>query len=113
MASIGPKVYRHLLIMAKTRAQKVRAVNQDELRAFTAEWNSVDKIIENIEKIEELNPDLNKNFVKELNKLKTANEQRLKLLNKYLPDMREEHAEITDLPPVVIQLTNATDSTAV
>ena len=113
MASIGPNVYRHLLIMAKTRAQKVRAVNQDELRAFTAERNSVDKIIENIEKIEELNPDLNKNFVKELNKLKTANEQRLKLLNKYLPDMREEHAEITDLPPVVIQLTNATDSTAV
>lgn len=112
MASTGPKVYRHLLTMAKTRAQKVRAVNQDELRVFISERNSVKQIIDNIEEIEKLDVS-DSNFAKSLQKYKVANEQRLRLLTKYLPDMKEEHAEITDLPPVVIKLTNATDSTAV
>ena len=74
--------------MAKTRAQKIRAVNQDELRVFLAEKNTVKQIIDNIEKIEELNPTGNDNCQR-LNKYKTANEQRIRLLNKYLPDLKE------------------------
>ena len=99
--------------MAKTRAQKIRAVNQDELRVFLAEKNTVKQIIDNIEKIEELNPTGNDNFVKELNKYKTANEQRIRLLNKYLPDLKEDLTDHTDLPPIVIKLADGTDASSI
>ena len=99
--------------MAKTRAQRVRAVNQDELRVFLSERNTVKQIIDNIEKIEELNPSENDNFVKELNKYKTANEQRIRLLNKYLPDLKEDITDQTDLPPIVIKLADGTDASAI
>lgn len=99
--------------MAKTRAQKVRAVKQDELRAYVGERNRLDHLFDNIEKIEQLNPETDQYFDKKLQQLKIANEQRIRLLNKYLPDVREEYAQQTELPPVVIKLTNATDSTAV
>ena len=99
--------------MAKTRAQKVRAVKQDELRAYVGERNRLDHLFDNIEKIEQLNPETDQYFDKKLQQLKIANEQRIRLLNKYLPDVKEEYAEQTELPPVVIKLTNATDSTAV
>mgnify|MGYP003121113353 CR=1 FL=1 len=99
--------------MAKTRAQKVRAVKQDELRAYVGERNRLDHLFDNIEKIEQLNPEEDQYFDKKLQQLKIANEQRIRLLNKYLPDVKEEYAEQTELPPVVIKLTNATDTTAV
>ena len=99
--------------MAKTRAQKIRAVNQDELRVFLAEKNTVKQIIDNIEKIEELNPSNNDNFVKELNKYKTANEQRIRLLNKYPPDLKEDITDQTDLPPIIIKLADGTDASAI
>ena len=99
--------------MAKTRAQKVRAVKQDELRAYIGERNRLEHLFDNIEKIEQLNPETDQYFDKKLQQLKVANEQRIRLLNKYLPDMKEEQSQITDLPPVVIKLTNATDSTAI
>ena len=63
-------------------------------------------VLENIEKIEQLDTG-SANFQKDLLKLKTANEQRLKLLNKYLPDAREEINEIAELPPIVINLANS------
>jgi polyhydroxyalkanoate synthesis regulator phasin len=99
--------------MAKTRAQKIRAVNQDELRVLMAEKNTVKQIIDNIEKIEELNPEENTNFVKELNKYKTANEQRIRLLNKYLPDLREDITDETDLPPIIIKLADGTNAPSI
>ena len=99
--------------MAKTRAQKVRAVNQDELRVFLAEKNTVKQIIDNIEEIEKLNPAENPDFVKVLNKYKTANEQRIRLLNKYLPDLKEDITDQTDLPPIIIKLADGTDATSI
>ena len=99
--------------MAKTRAQRERGIRQNELRAYLAERGRVDYVFDNIEKIEELDPETEQYFDKRLQQLKIANEQRIKLLNKYLPDMKEEQTEVTDLPPVVIQLTNATDTTTV
>lgn len=99
--------------MAKTRQQRERGIRQDELRAYLAERGRLDYVFDNIEKIEQLDPETDQHFDKRLQKLKIANEQRIRLLNKYLPDMKEEQSEITDLPPVVIQLTNATDAAAV
>lgn len=99
--------------MAKTRAQRERGIRQDELRTFISERGKLSYIFDNLEKIEELDPETDQYFDKRLQQLKIANEQRIRLLNKYLPDMKEEQSEITDLPPVVIQLTNATDTTTV
>lgn len=99
--------------MAKTRAQRERGIRQDELRTFIAERGKLSYIFDNLEKIEELDPEEDKHFDKRLQQLKIANEQRIRLLNKYLPDMKEEQTEVTDLPPVVIQLTNASDATTV
>ena len=99
--------------MAKTRAQKVRAVNQDELRVFLAEKNTVKQIIDNIEQIEKLNPTENPDFVKVLNKYKTANEQRIRLLNKYLPDLKEDITDHADIPPIVIKLADGTDTSSI
>lgn len=99
--------------MAKTRAQRERGIRQDELRKFIAERGKLSYIFDNLEKIEELDPEEDKHFDKRLQQLKIANEQRIRLLNKYLPDMKEEQTEVTDLPPVVIQLTNASDATTV
>lgn len=99
--------------MAKTRAQRERGIRQDELRKFIAERGKLSYIFDNLEKIEELDPETDQYFDKRLQQLKIANEQRIRLLNKYLPDMKEEQTEVTDLPPVVIQLTNASDATTV
>lgn len=99
--------------MAKTRAQRERGIRQDELRKFIAERGKLSYIFDNLEKIEGLDPEEDKHFDKRLQQLKIANEQRIRLLNKYLPDMKEEQTEVTDLPPVVIQLTNASDATTV
>lgn len=99
--------------MAKTRAQRERGIRQDELRTFIAERGKLSYIFDNLEKIEELDPETDQYFDKRLQQLKIANEQRIRLLNKYLPDIKEEQTEVTDLPPVVIQLTNATDTTTV
>lgn len=99
--------------MAKTRAQRERGIRQDELRTFISERGKLSYIFDNLEKIEELDPETDQYFDKRLQQLKIANEQRIRLLNKYLPDMKEEQTEVTDLPPVVIQLTNASDATTV
>jgi len=99
--------------MAKTRQQRERGIRQDELRAYLAERGRLEYVFDNIEEIEQLDPESEQYFDKRLQQLKIANEQRIRLLNKYLPDMKEEQSEITDLPPVVIQLTNASDTTTV
>jgi hypothetical protein len=89
--------------MAKTTAQARKQVRREELRLFLSERGKVQYVLENIEKIEGLDPS-SPDFQKELLKLKTANEQRIKLLAKYLPDAREEVQEQVQLPPLVIKL---------
>ena len=74
--------------MALTRAQSNRAIRQEALREQLAEQCRFQHIIDNIIKIEELNPE-SETFTNELNKLKAANEQRLKVANKYLPDLKQ------------------------
>jgi len=92
--------------MAETRAQKNRAIRKEEMRAYLAERGRVDYVLDNIEKIEQLDAK-SEGFNKELLKLKTANEQRIRLLNKYLPDARDEAQEVKELPPLVIKLADS------
>lgn len=88
--------------MARTRAQENRKIRQDALREQLANQGHLQHVVENLRKIEELKLDTSDeskeglakrrnqlqahNF--EINKLKIVNEQRLKLINKYLPDLK-------------------------
>ena len=90
--------------MAKTRAQQNRAIRQEALREQLSHQKHIEKVVDNIVEMEKLD------FFKKgddgeidykvaqstkfrLDALRTANEQRLKLINKYLPDLK--NTEIT------------------
>jgi len=71
--------------MAATNAAKNRAIRQEALREQLAEQCRLQHVFDNIRKLEDLEEELEPN---NFNRIKTANEQRLKLLNKYLPDLK-------------------------
>lgn len=73
--------------MAKTRAQQNRAIRQEALREQLAKQKHLEHVVENLKKMEELDGSSERDSFT-LNKLKIANEQRMKLLNKYLPDLK-------------------------
>ena len=73
--------------MAKTRAQENRAIRQEALRQQLSSQGHVQHVIDNINKIEGLDED-SSTFTNSITKLKVANEQRLKLISKYLPDLK-------------------------
>jgi len=73
--------------MAKTRAQQNRAVRQDALREWLSKKCTAQHLVDNLVKIEALDPE-SKTFTNELNKLKIANDQRIKIITKYLPDLK-------------------------
>lgn len=70
---------------AAHRANQNRKIRQDALREQLAEQCRIQHIIDNIEKIEDLENDMDSLTVQ---RLKAANESRLKLLSKYLPDLK-------------------------
>ena len=66
-----------------TSANKRRAVNKEELRRYLSENNKVRQIIDNIEKLEDVNVELDNVMTSRIN---SAITHRLSLLKKYLPD---------------------------
>ena len=66
----------------RTRAQKLRAIRQDEMRANLSARGMVEYVIELAGKIEDAVDKL------EVDKYKASADIRLKLINKYLPDLR-------------------------
>ena len=73
--------------MALTNAQKQRAIRQESLRQWLSEKCTAQHLVDNLEKIERLEPD-SETFQNELKKYQVANEQRLKIMNKYIPDLK-------------------------
>lgn len=73
--------------MAKTNAQKQRGIRQDSLREWLSKKCTAQHLVDNIKKIEELEPS-EENFRNSLDKYKVANEQRIKLLGYYLPMLK-------------------------
>lgn len=71
--------------MAETRAQTNKRIRQEALRKQLAEQCRLQHVIDNIIKIEELAEcdEINMNKV---NAIKIANEQRMRLVDKYLPN---------------------------
>ena len=73
--------------MAATRAQTNRVIRQEALREQLSKQKHVEKVIDNIKKIEQLDAN-SENAKVQADIYRIANEQRLKLINKYLPDLR-------------------------
>jgi len=77
--------------MATTTANRIRALRQEDHRARLSEGQHLRHVSENIDKIEKLNCE-SETFSNELNKLKVANECRMKLIDKYVPNLKSvEH----------------------
>lgn len=79
----------------KSIAQRNKAIRQDALREQLSARGLTTQVLENITKLEDLDNELDSI---EVQRIKTANELRMKLINKYLPDLKstEIHAEIED-----------------
>lgn len=82
---------------AAHRANQNRKIRQEALREQLAEQCRIQHIIENVKKIEDLDNDMD---AVEVQRLKAANETRLKLLNKYLPDLKSTELTGADGGPI-------------
>lgn len=71
--------------MAETRAQLNRKVRQDSLREQLSKQGHIQQALELVKKLCELKKDLSPNQVTRLSK---AIDTHLKLVNKYLPDLK-------------------------
>lgn len=107
--------------MAKTRAQQNRAVRQEALREQLSGQKHIEKVIDNIKEMEKLDfhkkGDDNEIDYKhsqankfKLDALKTANEQRLKLVNKYLPDLKSTEVTGEGGSSITIKVTEYSQS---
>jgi hypothetical protein len=73
--------------VSNSRAHKNRAIRQEELRKQLSEQCRLQHLIDNLIKIENLDPESD-TFNNELAKYKEANAQRIKLMSKYIPDLK-------------------------
>lgn len=89
--------------MATTAANKNRAIRQDNLREWLSKKCTLQHLVNNIQKIEELDP-ASETFTNELARLKTANEQRLKVLSKYLPDLKSTELTGPNEGQLIVQI---------
>lgn len=90
--------------MGATVAAKNRKIRREELRDYLAERGRLEYILDNVEKIEHLDEDLTQ---EEVTRLRVATDVRVKLLSKYLPDLKA--IEMTgedgkDLIPAAIKI---------
>ena len=90
--------------MAKTVRQSMRKARQVNHRKKLSEGKHLQYAIESIVKIEKLKPSETSSF--ELQKLKTASELRLKLVDKFLPNLKG--VELTGLEGGPVAITEIT-----
>ena len=78
--------------MAATNAAKQRKMRQDSLREMLSKKCSVEQVLKNIKKMEEQGISMES---VELQALRAATDTRLKLINKYMPDLKQTDIELT------------------
>ena len=76
--------------MGATRAALNRKVRQEALRDQLAEQCRLQHVLDNIKKMETQGASMEST---ELQAMKAATEARLKLINKYLPDLKQQEIE--------------------
>lgn len=72
--------------------QRHKHERQESLRELLSRQKHVEKVIDNVNKIEDLDQEINKDDVA---RLKIGIETRMKLINKYLPDLKAVDMEVT------------------
>ena len=92
----------------QTIQQANRAIRQETLREWLSAKCTGQHLIDNIEKIEGLDP-TDEAFTNLLNKYKTANEQRLKILGYYLPALKGVEISGEGGGNLIINLVDYTD----
>ena len=99
--------------MAKTRAQLNKAIRQEALRQQLAAQKHHEYVSESIKKIEELSASGDASEF-EIKKWKAAAELRLKLVNKYLPDLKQQDITLGGDPdkPLTVVAANMTPEEA-
>ena len=73
--------------MAAPDKARIRANRQDELRAKLAAGGHLQQVLKNIDKINDLDVK-EKTFKNSIDKLRTTTDYHLKLITKYLPDLK-------------------------
>jgi len=82
--------------MGTTAANKNRAIRQEALREQLSNQKHVEHVVEMLEEIQDLQRDLDSN---DLARYKVAIDTKLKLIGKYLPDLKSvEHTGDEDAP---------------
>lgn len=94
--------------MAQTRAQANRQIRKDALRDYIKERGSIQYLFDLIEKIEGLDPDSGV-FSNDLAKYRAALDARIKMIGKYMPDLKAQELDMTSSDgsmhlPTVIEL---------
>lgn len=97
-----------------SRAAENKRIRQEALREQLASQKHVEKVIDSISKLEDLDTELEANSA---NRLKSAIDSRLKLVNKYLPDLKAtEHSGELDhnvlYRPIIKRFDGSTDEDA-
>lgn len=112
--------------MAKTNAQKQRAMRQEELRELLSKKGLIEQVVEDIKKIDELASLDIKDFEDadeylsavltakdKAGMIKISIDSRMKVVNKYLPDLK--HSEIvgdSEDGSITINLTSYADKSS-
>jgi len=78
-------------------------MRQDNLREWFSKKCTAQHLVDNIIKIENLDPHA-ETFTNDLAKYRVANEQRLKVLNKYLPDLKSQELTGADGEALTIKV---------
>jgi hypothetical protein len=89
--------------MAANKAALNRKIRQDALREQLSKQKHVEKVVDNIKKMEQQGAVMETN---ELSALKYATDTRLKLINKYLPDVKSVEHTGEGGSDLVIKVTN-------
>jgi len=79
--------------MAKTRAQLNKAVRVKSIREQLSAQGHIQHVVKNIDEIRSLDPGA-ENFSNSLQKFKVGAELSLRIVNKYLPDLKSAEAEV-------------------
>lgn len=85
---------------------KNRRVRQEALREQLSKQGHLQHVVDNLKKIEDIGKDGQELDSLQIQRLRIANETRLKLLNKYLPDLKQVEAEVSGDMGLTIKVMN-------
>jgi len=78
-----------------SRADENREIKREELKRYLQERGRLSYVFDNLEKLEDLHTEMDN---VEVSRIKSATDTRVKLLNKYLPDLKQVEIDDSEKP---------------